>query len=101
MAIDRAELAPSLMIFATSADNLVTGLMTAELAEDLETVVGTMTETTADAEIPAAETEAPNTVEDLHTEEETVAIAVIVAMGPFVQRSCVKVSASIAENVDT
>ena len=101
MAIDRAELAPSLMIFVTSADNLVTGQTTAELAEDQETEVATKTETTADADIPAAETGALSTVEDLHTEEETAAIAVIAMMDPNVQRSCVKVSASIAENADT
>jgi hypothetical protein len=95
---DRAEQAPSLMMFVTTADRLVTGQVTADPAVP-EMVVGMMIAATTVVEATPA-VQAPTEVAGLHTEAETAAIAADV-MARCAPRNCVRAAASTAMSVGT
>lgn len=95
MVKDRAEQALKLMMFATTADRLVTGQATAELVVAVPgMVVGMMIAATSAAEATPV-VKALTEVADLHSEVETVAIAVEV-MAECARRKCAKAAASTA-----
>jgi len=97
---DRAEQAPSLMMFATTADRLVTGQATAHLALAVPgMVVGMMIAATSAAEATPV-VKALTEVADLNSEVETVAIAVEV-MTECARGQCAKAAASTAMSEGT
>lgn len=90
---DRAEQDHRLKMFATTADRLVTGQATVEPAVSEVVVGGLMIAATFAAEATPA-VKALIEVADLHSETETVAIAVEVMEGA--RGKCVRVAASTA-----